>query len=292
MTEKCKRIQIRNVLEEKSLQEKIRLFTREQRYVDKELRQILHAKESLLQSLRRANLGVSPRTAELLERARRVHDKGRTLQSKTVKDATGDVEVKSLLQRRPSEQEGEKKLDGKLVSDCATQTIERLPVNNKQCPTTNTDILEIKSCLHVGKHKKRNSHVRFSFPEIKSEKSIESTEDDDGKVFQQRQRQYVYKSHSDCLDDIQVKSKFFQIGSVALATAIFKSNTWQSKTSYSGKAHNGTKEVKLKKQNDNETTTAHYQTTPKKPTLRRIKSGYLSSEPRQKLLIRRQSMMF
>lgn len=284
MAEQCKRIQIRNVLEEKSLQEKIRLFTREQSYVDKELRQILHAKESLVQSLQRANLGVSPRTADLLERARRGHEQRRSSQSNTVKVVTGDVRAKSALQQRPSA----KLHNNKLVS---TQTTEHLPVNNKQCSATNTDTAEIKSCLHVGKYTKKPARVRFSFPEIKSEKStIENTEDD-GKAFKQRQRQYVYKSHSDCLDDIQLKSKFFQIGSVALATAIFKSNSLQNRSGSSCKVHNDTKEARPKTPYNKESLPTPFRTAPKKPTLRRVKSGCLPSQPKQKLLVRRQSML-
>lgn len=291
MAGQFKRIQIRNVLEEKSLQEKIRLFSKEQSHVDKELRQILHAKESLLQSLRKANLGIG---RQELKKADTKQEKIRKSESKV----NSDDRAKSVPRRQSVQVQSKKKHDTQLVQDGSTQTIEHpLPVNSKQRQTINsTDKPEIKSCFRANKkHTQRSTHVHFAFPEIKSKKNIENKEgkscdDADGKVFRPRERQYVYKSHSDCLDEIQVKSKFFQIGSVALATAIFKSNSLQNKTDHSNRDCHVMKESNLK--NEERKSTTQVQTKPKKP-LRRVKSGCSSVQPSgKKLLVRRQSMLF
>lgn len=59
-TEKLKRVQTQNTLEEKALQRKLSLYTKEQRYIGKELERIVQAKKSLIQGLEQLN-PVSPK---------------------------------------------------------------------------------------------------------------------------------------------------------------------------------------------------------------------------------------
>ena len=54
-SEKRKRVQIQNTLEEKKLQQQLNIYTKEQRYVDKELQRILQAKKSLAETLDQLN---------------------------------------------------------------------------------------------------------------------------------------------------------------------------------------------------------------------------------------------
>jgi hypothetical protein len=79
-----KRVQIRNSLEEKSLEEKIRRYNREQNYVDKELRQIVQAKESLMRSLRRINLDMNVSSTGTTRRGKKMTRKENSMNQQSV----------------------------------------------------------------------------------------------------------------------------------------------------------------------------------------------------------------
>lgn len=300
MAEQWKRIQNRNVLEERTLQAKIRLFAKEQSYIDKELQQILQAKESLLRSLRQANLHAGMNREKRPSEASQVKKQC----SKTDDLIKNFTRPKSAsCQRQPKTHDNKKKISHETIHVLPSKEEKKarkkevyLPPE-KEKSTAKESPIQRKSCFRgVSQHTKRtDSHVRFTqFPEIIDEK-VKSTFvpsiDNDDKIFISRSK-YINKSHADSLDEIQIKSKFFQIGSVALATAMFRSNQgrWSAIVPNTN-AGLLLKESCVKPDANKDSLDKDRQKVPR--SLRRVQSSRtVIRQPKEKLLNRRQSVRF
>lgn len=242
MTEtKWKRIQNRNCFEERALQAKIRLFSKEQGYIDRELQQILHAKESLLRSLRQASLkgyGEGLKVNESLfklqitvdENLNNLRHEQENNPVKVRKDQTSNSIglkkqnnnslpglTKTVCYQANPEKRKMVNNDISAVKKKEKISVDSRPEEDKQ---NWKNVTERKSCLRVAPSPRRDSRVRFLFPDTN-----EYSENKQDNTLTPKKSNYSSKSNIESLDEIKLKSKFYQIGSVALATAIFKTPT-------------------------------------------------------------------
>ncbi|KAK3753253.1 hypothetical protein QZH41_004466 [Actinostola sp. cb2023] len=234
--QRLKRIQIRNIVEEKSLKEKLRMYARQQSYVDKELQHILQAKECLLQSLRNVTLGQNVPKSARSRCMKKVDDpqpEQGSKRRKSFSDAPLSDEARgNSIHRRSIVQSHLKKIrvrdtkipvlpgNTKSVASVATipgnvpkiSAVHALP-GARQCTTTtgieptNRDQHESKSCFRMNRTR-MDSRVRFSFPGRESEKVDCDDEENNDKVsprFSSRNK-YHFKSHCDLIEEIKIRS--------------------------------------------------------------------------------------